>query len=360
LNSKTCPPERSPRNIRTRPFPVNVGPGGTILYLTRAFLARAGALTGAALIALLAVGGVGLGAAEVLRAPATPDLAALGALALAIGPVVLGTGLPLAALVGVAAALGQWRDEGEWLALRSAGWGGRALLPALLAVALAVGAASWALNHWLEPAARAQIRHALREGLHPAPGRVLDLGATALVADEVDGERLRGLFFATEEGGGALVVGTAARGSLTTERLVLEDGLLHAPGDPALGVAFERAELPLALPGVRVELVERSDASLEAVIERMQADGRDASYERAVLEKRSAWPLASALMVLLAGPLALGGRAWALGGAVLGYWAAVRGFDHAAASLGGAAAAWSPPLLLALACAAAWLGWRER
>ena len=336
-----------------------------MLHLNATFLRRLLAATGAALVALLAVGGIGLGAVEVLRAPAAPDASALGTLALALGPVVLGSGLPLAALVGVVAVAGQWREEGEWLALRAAGWGGRGLLPALLTAALAVGASSWLLNHQLEPAARSQIRAALREGLRPAPGRVLELGDAALVADAiesdpVEGDTLVGLFFAWEEAGGTLAVGSAARGRLTDDALVLEDGVFHAPGDPALGVRFETATVPLALPSARVELVERTDASLGKLVDRMEAAGKNAGYERSVLAKRSAWPIASALMVLLAAPLALGGRAWAVAVAVLGYWAAVRGFDHAARSLGGLAAAWAPPGLLLALTVAAWASWRER
>lgn len=316
-------------------------------------------------MALLAVGGIGLGAVEVLRAPAAPDAAALGALALALGPVVLGSGLPLAALVGVVAVASQWREEGEWLALRAAGWGGRGLLPGLLTAALMVGASSWILNHQLEPAARSQIRAALREGLRPAPGRVLELGDAAIVADAIEhdpieGDTMIGLFFAREEAGGTLAVGSAARGRLVGDALVLEDGVFHAPGEPALGVRFETATVPLELPLAKVELVERTDASLRRLVSRMESSGQNAGYERSILSKRSAWPVASALMVLLAAPLALGGRAWAVAAAVLGYWAAVRGFDHAARSLGGVLAAWSPPGLLAVLTAAVWASWRDR
>lgn len=328
-------------------------------HLNGTFLKRLTAAAGAALVALLAVGGIALGAVEVLRAPVTPDAAALGALALALGPVVMGSGLPLAALIGVVTVASHWREEGEWLALRAAGWGGRGLLPALLIASLSVGAASWALNHRLEPAARSEIRAALREGVRPAPGKMLNLGGAAVLADAVEGDELRGLFFAREEAGG-LVVGSAARGRIAGEALTLEDGELHAPGEPALAVRFETATIPLEPPKSRVELVERSDEALAKLVARMEAAGQNASYEQAVLSKRSAWPLASALMVLLALPLALSGRAWAVAAAVLAYWAAVRGFDHAAQSVGGLVAAWGPPGMLGAVTAAVWALWRER
>jgi len=311
-------------------------------------------------VALMAVGGLALGAAEILRAPARPGVDALGPLAAALAPVVLSTGLPLAALVGLVAGLGQLREEREWLAIRAAGWGGRGLLPGLLVLAALTAAASYALAHEAEPRARTALRKILREGLRPAPGRVVEVGGAVLVVDAVEGDAMRGVIFAWPDAEGRLIVGAAAGGAVADRSLELREGALHRPGQTALKLGFDEATLPLPGPGVRVELVERGDAALEGLVARMEAKGKNAGYERAILEKRSAAPAGAAMMLLLAAPLALRGRGASVAAAVLAYWAAVRGFDHVAMRVGGVVSAWGPPALAAAAAAIAWLTWRDR
>ena len=311
----------------------------------------------AAVLVLVAIGGVGVGAVQWLQAPVAPPAEALPAVLLAAVPMVLGTGLPLAALAGVLVVLSRWLDEGAWLALQTSGLSGRALLPGLVLLGLAIGSVSFSLAHHLEPAARTTLREILREGLRPVAGRPLDLGAGMLVADHVDGDRLRGVLFASDADG---LVGTAREARLEDDALVLLEGRAHAPGPPELAVRFEEARVPLARPGVRVELVERSTPRLGELVERMEARGRDAAYERAVLTKRTAWPVSAFLLTLLAAPLALRGRSGLAGVAVLAYWVLVRVCDGAAAALGGTLAGWAPTGVLALVTLVSWLRWRDR
>ena len=311
----------------------------------------------AAVLVLVAVGGVGVGAVQWLQAPVAPPVEALPRVLLAAVPMVLGTGLPLAVLAGVLVVLSRWLDEGAWLALQTSGLSGRALLPGLVLLGVAVGGASYALSHHLEPAARSSLREVLRDGLRPVAGRPLDLGAGILVADQVDGERLRGVLFASDGDG---LVGTAREARLEADALVLLEGRAHAPGPPELAVSFEQARVPLSPPGVRVELVERSTERLGELVERMEEKGRDAAYERAVLTKRTAWPVSAFLLTLLAAPLALRGRSGRAALAVLAYWVLVRVCDGAAGALGGTLAGWAPTAVLGVATLASWLRWRDR
>ena len=91
----------------------------------------------------------------------------------------------------------------------------------------------------------------------------------------------------------------------------------------------------------------------------MELHGRKANYERAVLAKRSAWPLAASMIVLAALPLGLRGLS-PPAGALLGFWVLVRLCDQASGALGGTLAAWIPSLaVMALAMGAWWAGSRR-
>lgn len=321
----------------------------TIEYLfLRSWLGPAGAA--AALV--VAVGSVGFVVSRLLAAPVALTPASLGLVAAASLPAIASLALPIAAGLGTVALARRWQAEGEWVALQAAGVGIRNFLGPLLLIAAATGGACYALSHHVEPAARAAAADALARGFELRPGRLIRAGPVALSAREVDGSALRGVFFALD-GDGPPRVGGAARGSLASGVLILEDGVLHDPGPPGIRVAFDRVELPIPEAGRRWELAERSDAALADLVARMEAHGKRAEYERAVLEKRSAWPVAAALLTLLALPLGLRGPT-PPAAALVGYWVMVRVCDQGSASLGGALAAWLPTLLLASLVGAAW------
>lgn len=298
------------------------------------------------------VGALGLVAVQLLQAPVTPEpVVAARLLAFAV-PALASLGLPLAALTGTAAALVSFRRAGRWQALMACGGGSRGLIPGLLTLALGLGLATAASTHVLEPAGRAGARDALASRVLPRPGRLVTWGGLALQANTVEDDRLGEVFFAVDE-----TVGTARSGELDDGVLTLRSGRTLA-GDTL--VEFDTLRVPLPGPDVRVELVERTDAALRELVERMERNGKDASYEESVLLKRTSWPVAAALLLLLAPPLVLGRRTPLLALGPLGYFAAVRGCDAVVAHLGAAGSAWLPVAGLALAVAVSWWRWRER
>jgi len=306
---------------------------------------------------LVTVGSVGVGAVELLRAPVMPPPDTLLRLLLASVPVVLGTGLPLAVLAAISSVLSRWEEEGSWLTLQACGLSGRALLPGLVLLGLGTAGASYALAHHLEPAARSSLRESLREGLLPVAGRPIDLGGGMVVAERVDGDQLRDVFFASDAEG---LVGSARSARFDGDALLLSEGRAHAPGPPEVAVSFEEARVPIQVPDARVELVERSTQRLRELVERMEQGGRDATYERAVLTKRTAWPVSAGLFALLAAPLALRRRAHRVAAVVLGYWVAVRLCDGATTVLGGVVAGWTPTIGLGVLTLLTWMRWDER
>ena len=297
--------------------------------------------------------------AEALRAPVLLDLSTLGRIGLAAAPAVLGPGLPLALAVGISAAARRQRADGEWTALRAAGVRGRAFLPGALVLALGSGALGWQLHHEIEPSARAALNEAARAGLRPRPNQLIQLGPVALIGAGVDGAALTDVRLMWERDG-QQTVGWAARASWEPEGVVLERGVLHHPEDPELRVDFGRAVLSAPQTSARVELVERSDASLRALITRMEARGRRAEVERAWLYRRDAAPVAAAIIPILSLPLALAGRAAQIFLWVLLYWALNRLVDPLASALPGLVIAWTPTMALAVGAAWVWARWRDR
>lgn len=307
-----------------------------------------------ALLLLCAAAVLGLVATTVLRAPVLLRPGLLPTLVALVLPGALNLGLPLAVMGGVAALLSRWREDGVWVALQAAGTQQRALLPGLILLALVAGGSCWVLGHRVEPAAQARLG-ALQ--VSPAPGRLLQLGELSLMAEASDGTRLQGVFFAWDKAGSTLL-GRAERGTWGTDGLVLEQVRAHQPGEPELRLDLER--LTLRPESRRVQGVERDDRSLQALIQRMEARGRDAWAERSLLMRRDAWPAAAALLVLLAAPLALSGRSGALVLAPLLFWAAQRALDQLGAGLGPVLVAWGPSGLLGLGVLLAWVRWSLR
>ncbi|MCP4806409.1 MAG: LptF/LptG family permease [Proteobacteria bacterium] len=306
----------------------------------------------AAVVLFSVVGVLGVVAVQLVQAPVTPGPDVASRLLLCALPVVASTGGPLAVLTGFGAALMGWRRAGRWRALMASGVGASQLVPGVLALALLVGSLTATCTHRLEPQARASARDALLEPLRPRPGRLLSVAGLALHAEQVEGDLLLELFFAVED-----TVGSARAGELTDEALVLHDGRVLA-GETL--VEFDLLRIPLPEPSPRVQLVERSDAALADLVERMIASGKDARYEASILHKRTSWPVGAALLILMAPPLVLGRRTLALAVSPVVFFGLVRLCDHAVGSLGALGSAWLPVGLLVLANLAAWTGWRDR
>jgi len=295
-----------------------------------------------------------------LRAAVLPAPADLARLALDLTPAVLDLTLPLALLGGLLVALGRWRDDGTWIALRACGTRGRRILgPALAAAAVCAGLLL-ITGHALAPAGRrhaAGLLAAACAAAELAPGGFLPLGGATLHRPTGGG-----LLLATE---GAVVI--ARDGALEPRDggLLLRLGAGDAVGEAFRGgsLGFASAEIPLPLPAParRVEHAERADRELAALVERMEARGREAPRERLALLKRSSLPLAALLLPLVAVPLALrrGRDVPAALLVVLGQWVLVRTGDAACGLIGPWAAAALPPAGLLTLAVALWARWED-
>lgn len=274
----------------------------------------------------------------------------------------LSLAVPLAAVVGSVVGLARLVDEGAWTGFRASGVSGRRLAGPALAVGLVVGLGTFGATGYLEPALRRSAvelwTHSVR--VHVIPGVPVAFGGTVLIADEA------------REGGGSDVflaspraLGAARQVSLrTTEQgpvIELVDGAFEGLEPRPWRLSFQR--MTRALPAVaspRVELDQRTTPELWAAIERTEAAGRDARYERAVARKRWLHPLAAALLPAAALPLGARGRPWlAVGLVLVGWLVATRAGDALARVVGDGGALAAPCYALCIGILA-WSTWRDR
>lgn len=315
-----------------------------------------------AAVTLVAVAGLGclLLAVQVLvRAPVVPGPLGAANVALGMLPFALSTALPAALLAGGVAAARSWALGGEWLGLAVSGQGARRLVPALALVGSVAALGQGCLTHHLDPAGRRHARSALLSAasdLGLRAGEPLVLPGGVLRAGAVRGREWSGVFFAQDD-----IVLSAERGRVQGGRLVLEAGTARDAGSGWFA-SFDRAEIPLTLPGRRFELSERGLDSLRRLLARKRVAGEAAAYETLILYKRTTSALAVPLFLLLAVPL--GGRRGRPAPAALAvlvlWWIATRVFDQAVSQVGPELAAASPLVALAGLTAAAWLRWRAR
>ncbi len=304
--------------------------------------------TSAATAVFAVIGGVGLVAAQLLRAPALPDGAGLRDVLLGAAPVLGEWVLPLGGLAGLVALLVRWRAEGEWLTLRAAGLGGRHLVPPVLACGLAIGGLTLALGHEGAPWGRATLFDVLVHQVSPRAGRATSVGGLTVLPGLSSGEDLHDLFL-IYDGGEASLHAHAAIGRIAPDQgLQLEHGQALGEG---FGLAFETLELPPPQATSRPPPSAWPGSQLAA---------SDDPYHQAIGHKRSTWPVAAVLLMLLALPASLSGRAWTVGGAVVGWWVVVRTCDGLAPSLGGLGSALLPLALLGVATAWTWRRWGDR
>lgn len=296
------------------------------------------------------------------------DPGTLGLLGLLAIPIAAPIALPAGAATGAVSALARWVQEGAWGGLRASGIAGRGLLPAALALGLLAAAPTLGMTAWGEPAlrreaARSAARHATSLGFWP--GIPVTVGAWTFTPEVAEGSSAGRVLM------GGIVGEDPAIGYVERLSILGDPAILRLSGGslavlPAAGrapwrVSWERWDRPILNPDRRIELIERDSPDLLAVARRTEAGGKDASYERAILYKRGAHPLATALFPAALLPFATGSRPLlAVGAAALGYLVAVRGGDHLARTLGPGPAAASGPLLVALLGIAAWASWRDR
>jgi lipopolysaccharide export LptBFGC system permease protein LptF len=322
-------------------------------------------VTGPALAALGILAAVGLvmeGTMVALRAPVLPAASTLVAATLALAPSLLAFMLPLALFVGCLGCFRRWRLAGVWTGLEATGLAARKLVAPIAVAGLGVMLVALLLDHTLAPAgchASARMLAESTASLRLVPGRFVPAGKAVLLAMPEGG------VFASDGSGSAVVSQTATivpeGGGL---RLGMEQGRALPAGKTPVFAAFERGDLPLVGPGGsrRLDLEERSDSSLVQVARKREAAGKDASYERALLHKRSTGPLAGLLLPLLAIPLGLrwGGKSTHAVATVAAWWALVRIGDQGCAVLGPLIAAFLPVFGLAAATLLLWSTWRER
>ncbi|GEM_PF-1942649 len=294
------------------------------------------------------VGGVGLIAAQLLRAPALPGLQGLAVVIGASAPVLGEWVVPLGGLAGLALLLARWRAEGDWTALQAAGLSGRTLVPGILAGGLVLALATGALAHLGAPWGRATLVDTLVHQVVPLPGRATSIGDLTLLPGRVDDDGLGDLFLAWGDGEHGLVAHAASGQLGESGQLVLLDGQVLGP---AGHLAFGRLALPLPTAFGRPPPSAWPDRALAESGE---------PYHLALRYKRTIWPLASLLLLLLAVPGVLSGRSWTVPLSVVGWWAAVRVCDGLAASLGGLGSAVLPLVLLAVSTGWCWSRWEGR
>lgn len=335
-----------------------IGAAGRAL-VTEALRPLLAATCALAAVGLLLVLGQALATAAVTPGPA-------GALRLALGllPVVTAIALPVGLLFGLVASARAWREGGDWRALATAGVGARAVVPAVLLYGLGLALIVAGLTHVLEPLGRTDARQTLARAagdLRMQPGRPLAVGDALVHAQAVTGPLLGDVLIA----GGRTAV-AARTGLLGGAGIVsLTDGQAVSLGDDGAvswRLDFLRAELRLDVQTPRVELTQRTDAELAALIGRLEVQGQPATAQRLALARRTALPASLPLLALLAVPL--GARGARPGAAatlvVLGWWSVLRVADQAATSCGPLLAAWAPVLAVGVAAAIAWASWRDR
>ena len=308
---------------------------------------------------LALVGLVVQSAVLLLRASAVPSFVGVLELSLAIVPAFLPLLISVGVFVGVWVAMGGWRARGEWTGLQALGCTGRQVARAMLLVsvlsALLVALSTQIWAPWGHRAAARVLADAAAE-LRLVPGQFLPMGDVVLHLGPSGEWVVAGPDWigAAQSGGISVVNG---RPIVTLERGA-------ASGPNRTQVAFERADFGLvgAEQGRRIELAERSASGLRSLISSTEEAGRDASYERTVLYKRAALPVAAFLLPLLA--LCMGLRwgvrpVWGCA-VVLGYWVLVRLGDQWCGSIGPLLAATIAPMGLLVSTLWAWAGWRDR
>ena len=314
------------------------------VHLCRQWIGPAGAAT----VVFSVVGGVGLIAVQLLRAPALPSWPGLAAVVGASLPVIGEWVLPLGVLAGLTLLLARWRAEGEWTALQASGLSGRHLLPAAVAGGVVLALGTSVLTHQGAPWGRATLFDTLVRQVVPLPGRATTVGDLTVLPAAADDAGLIDLIVTGGDAEGQWVA-HAATGQLSQDRtLVLQDGQwLGRAGS----LGFGRLVLPLPSVVARPPPSAWSDQVLSASPD---------AYHQALHQKRTTWPLAGGLLLLLAVPAALVGRSWTVPLSVFGWWVAVRLSDGLAGMLGGWLSAWLPLFLLSAVTVLAWQRWGER
>lgn len=274
----------------------------------------------------------------------------------------LSLALPLAAVVASVVSVARLVDEGAWTGLRAAGVSGRRLAGPALGLGVVVGLGTFVASGYLEPLTRRSAVDLWTRSVRVEliPGVPVTAGGVVLVADATrDGEGSN-VFLASAQTLGAART-AALRSTEDGPVIELVDGAFEGVDPRPWRLSFRR--FTRALPAVvspRVELDQRTTPELWAAIERTEAAGRDARYERAVARKRWLHPLASALLPVAALPFGTRGRPWfAVGLVVVGWLFATRLGDALARVVGEGGALAAPVYALVIGLVA-WSTWRDR
>lgn len=293
--------------------------------------------------------------------PVAPEPARWLMLVAVTVPAQLTPALPLAGGVAAVHVAWRWRREGALVGLAASGLGTRVLLVPAVLLGLLGLLLTGLWTHQVSVRAHQLRQQWLTEttaSVALLPGQPIEVGDWTLLPQSVSGEQAEQV----------LLVGPELAGSARTARvgqagdavaLVLTDGVLFDGSDR---LTFTRYVHPLTLQqDRRIQLDERSSLELARVVARTREAGRDASYEAAVLHKRSTHPLVALLLPVALLPLA-GGRRPALGtvAAGLGWLVMIRVGDQLAQVLGAWPSALAGAGFVALWGVFAWLRWRER
>ena len=278
-------------------------------------------------------------------------------------PASWGVVVPAAGGAGVVLALAKWCREGAWTGIRASGIGGRQLLLAVMLVGAFVSVIHVGMSVVVEPLVRRASHRQISTSASQIaiwPGTMVSFDSLTVQAERVDQDGAYQLFLASPDW-----VGTAESGRIVQTpggpAIELRGGRLADP-ERAWTLSFQRwvKALPPPIPK-RLELAERTNAELMEVALQTDQDGRDSSYERAVLYKRWLHPLATLWIPLAFLPLGAGRRpVLGLGAVAVGYLLVVRVGDHLSSVVGPLLSAGSAPLYVAVMGLLCWLSWRDR
>ena len=272
--------------------------------------------------------------------------------------------VPLAGVVGSAMTLARWNRQGSWQGLMSTGVRGRSLILGVSGVgvvcALVAGTMTLGVEPWLRRAGRGMVIQGTAS-VEFWPGQTLNAGEWSIRPEGRTGHRYSRVFLASPDvtGSAETLSVSAVQGRLWIE---MENGVFMGQEPQPWTLSFGRWRIPYEIESSpRLEMMERSNRELRAMIAKTRADGRDASYEEAVLYKRWMYPVTAFFFPLCLLPVGVRRfpGIW-LAGAGITYILMARLGDFSAPWFGPFASAATGLVCVLLMGVVAWISWRDR
>ena len=325
--------------------------------LTRTWVSTVWGSFWVAALVLTIVASLLLAAQLILRAPIVPRPMDLLSIWLCLLPETVGILAPAALLLAIVVVGRRWTDAGDMMALCASGSGPATLLRPTLLMGVGIACAVALCAQVLGPMGRSWAHSTVAsaaEAHRIRPGSMVELGGLWI---RVGHRSEQGLHEGTLVGNEWL-----ARAPLALRNegggLELLDGMARGI-DSEWSMTFDSASIDMGSSAGQIHNFARSQASLQALIKRMESKGKDASRERLTLYKRTTLPLVTPLLAILGLPIGLRLRrpyltAVAL---VLVLWALQRMGDHGAMHWGPEVVAVFPLVIVCIVLIFSWGRW---